>query len=511
MRALASGPETTPYWRSIALPRFPRLDRNLRVDVVVIGGGISGITTAYLLKQAGHKVALLERHRLAGMDTGHTTAHLTCVTDKRLTSLVRWYGEDHARAAWDAGIAAIDQIYHNVEQEGIDCDFRWVPVYLHTPLRQPEVRPADRKQLVAEAELAGKLGFPARFLEAVPYVGRPGMELANQALFHPRKYLRELVRRIPGGGSYVFESSPAGEIKEMPLSVQVNGHQVTCGQVAIMTNNPIVGTQSLVKATLFQTKLSLYTSYVVGARIPTGLIPEASYWDSDDPYYYLRIEPGRGYDYAIFGGEDHKTGQEQDTRRPYRHLIERLRELVPPAKVDRRWSGQIIETHDGLPYVGEVAEHQFMATGYCGNGMTFATVGALMCRDHFAGRKNPWTRLFDPSRKQLSGTWDYIKENADYPYYLLRDRIGGGPKLTAAAVPRGEGRLVHTEKGKRAAYRSEDGTLTLLSAVCTHLGCLVRWNQAEHTWDCPCHGSRFAPTGAVLSGPAEKPLLPSES
>jgi Rieske Fe-S protein len=257
---------------------------------------------------------------------------------------------------------------------------------------------------------------------------------------------------------------------------------------------------------LFQTKLALYTSYVVGARIPSGLLPQASYWDSDNPYYYLRIDPGRGHDYAIFGGEDHKTGQEKNTRKPYRDLAERLRKLIPEARIERRWSGQILETHDGLPYIGEVADQQFIATGYCGNGMTFATIAALMCRDQLAGKKNPWTRLFDPSRKQLSGAWDYLKENADYPYYLLRDRIVRGSEATPGEVRRGEGKIVKTTEGKRAAYRDDQGVLTLLSAVCTHLGCLVRWNQAERTWDCPCHGSRFAPTGAVLSGPAEKPL-----
>ena len=498
--------DTTPVWRAVSLPRFPRLSGNLRVDVVVIGGGITGITTAYLLKQAGHKVALLERGRLAAMDTGHTTAHLTCVTDTRLTQLARWYGEDHASAAWDAGFAAIDQIHQLITREAIACDFRWVPVYLHTPLRDAEVDASQRKKLLEEAELAERLGFPARFHETVPYVGLPGMELENQALFHPRKCLRALAARIPGRGSHVFEFSPAGEIEDAPLTIRVNGNHISCDYLAVATNNPVVGTVSLLKATLFQTKLALYTSYVVGARIPSGLLPEASYWDSADPYYYLRIDPGRTHDYAIFGGEDHKTGQERNTRKPYRELAARLRKLIPEARIDRRWSGQILETHDGLPYIGEVAERQFVATGYCGNGMTFATIAAIMCRDQLAGRKNPWTGLFEPGRKQLSGAWDYLKENADYPYYLLRDRLARGHEVTPADVPRGEGRIVRTRDGKRAAYRDEQGDLTLLSPVCTHLGCLVRWNQAEKSWDCPCHGSRFAPTGAVLSGPAEKGL-----
>jgi Rieske Fe-S protein len=188
-------------------------------------------------------------------------------------------------------------------------------------------------------------------------------------------------------------------------------------------------------------------------------------------------------------------------------LEETARRVLPQFEITHRWSGQVIETNDGLPFIGETSKKQFAATGYAGNGMTFGTLAAMMAHDCATGRRNPWRDLFDPSRAKVrGGTWDYIKENADYPYYLIRDRFIGPDAKSLRAVRPGEGNIIEIAGQKVAAYRSEKGTTTLLSPVCTHLGCHVKWNESESTWDCPCHGSRFTPTGKVLSGPAETPL-----
>jgi Rieske Fe-S protein len=279
--------------------------------------------------------------------------------------------------------------------------------------------------------------------------------------------------------------------------------------VVLATHTPLMGATGLVKALLFQTKLSLYTSYVVGARIPRGLLPEASYFDTADPYHYLRIDPRRSYDYAIFGGNDHKTGQESRTEACFRHLEAVLLAMLPEARVDHRWSGQVIETSDGLPFIGETAPGQFAATGYAGNGTTFGTLAGMMAVDFVLGRESPWGELFDPGRKKLrGGALTYLKENKDYPYYLVRDRLAPAEATSLRSVTRNQGRIVSLEGKKVAAYRGPDGSLALCSPVCTHLGCLVAWNEAESTWDCPCHGSRFSPEGKVLSGPAEDDLEP---
>ena len=503
---MATGsPISVSYWNdSASISRFPRLDQDLTTDVVVVGGGLTGLTTAYLLKRAGHRVVVLERDRCAQVDTGHTTAHLTCVTDTRLTELVRSFGEDHARAIWDAGLAAIARIDESVRTEGIDCDFSWVPAYLHA---RPDPTGNDVKQLQDEATLAADLGFDARFVDRVPFFDRPGVEFDGQARFHPRKYLAALARVVDGDGSHLFEHSAADEVKEDPLSVTVGSHTIHCGYVVVATHNPIVGKAGWLGATFLQTKLSLYTSYAVGGRVATGSVPDALFWDLGDPYRYCRLQPQREFDYVIVGGEDHKTGQESDPTGCFDRLESAVKEWLPDIELTHRWSGQVIETNDGLPYIGEMAPRQFAATGFSGNGMTFGTVGAMMAADAVAGRPNPWSELFDIKRTKIAGgLWDYLKENKDYPYYLIRDRFAGPETRSLRGIARGSGKIAEVNGTRVAAYRNDDGAVTMLSPVCTHMGCHVQWNPAEKTWDCPCHGSRFRPSGAVISGPAESPL-----
>jgi glycine/D-amino acid oxidase-like deaminating enzyme/nitrite reductase/ring-hydroxylating ferredoxin subunit len=497
-----------PFWiDSAPIQRFPRLQRNINVDVIVVGAGVTGITTAYLLRKAGSTVALIERERVASIDTGHTTAHLTYITDVELQELVRNFGEDHAQAAWDAGAAAIDEIERIVREESIECEFTRVPAYVHVRVGGSARKEAS--SLEKEAHLAAKLGFDAAYLDSAPYFNLPAVRFANQAKFHPRKYLRSLVEKIPGNGSQVFEKSAAVEFDAQKRRVKVNRNWISFDRVVMATNNPLVGLASIVSATLLQTKLSLYTSYALSGRLPSDTVPEALFWDTREPYDYLRIDRHRGFDYLIYGGEDHKTGQKKETKRAYVRLWRRLKKIIPEARVDHRWSGQIISTPDGLPYIGENAEHQFVATGYCGNGITFGTVAAMMARDWIAGRKNPWTDLFAVDRKKLKGaTWNYLRENKDYPYYMIKDRIARPEADSVSEVKRGDGMIIRSRGKKVAVFRDRNGNVHKLSPVCTHLGCLVRWNPAESTWDCPCHGSRFKPTGEVISGPAEEPLAP---
>jgi Rieske Fe-S protein len=285
---------------------------------------------------------------------------------------------------------------------------------------------------------------------------------------------------------------------------------VQCEYLVISTHVPLMGKTGLVSATLFQTKIYPYSSYVIGATLPKGRLPEASFWDTSDPYYYLRVDAGKKSDYVIFGGKDHKTGQETDTEERFQELAQTLVEFLPEAKPERRWSGQVIETSDGLPYMGETAKGQFAASGYSGNGMTFGTLAGMMARDAALGRSNPWHQLFSVNRKAVRGAWEYVKENFDYPYYFVRDRLAGTEGDSTRDVRRGDGKVINLDGQRVACSRDDEGNLRALSAVCTHLGCLVRWNGAEQTWDCPCHGSRFRPNGEVLAGPAEEPLQPVE-
>ena len=494
-----------PYWLDSAkIKSFPALNRNVSVDVLVIGAGVTGITAAYLLKQSGVSVALIERERAAIRDTGHTTAHLTYVTDTGLATLQKKFGADHAQAVWEAGAAAIDEIETTVVREAIDCEFARVPGYLHAPIDCDSKD--DNQDLKKVAYLAQQFGFDAAFLESIPHFGVPGIRFADQARFHPRKYLARLIEMIPGDRSHVFERTAAGKFDGKRRRVKANGHWITFDRVAVLTNNPLVGFASVTAATLFQTKLSLYSSYVLGARIPRGALPVALFWDTKNPYDYLRVDPRTGFDYAIFGGEDEKTGQGRTPTRCYDRLLAKLKKIAPEAQIDHRWSGQVIETNDGLPVMGENADRQFIATGFCGNGITFGTVSAMMARDWATGTKNPWTELFAVDRKMVRGIWDYLKENKDYPYYFVKDRLQRAEANSVRELKRGTGMIVKSKSGKLAAYRDSKGTVHKRSAICPHMGCIVRWNKAEKTWDCPCHGSRFKPTGQVIAGPAESPL-----
>jgi glycine/D-amino acid oxidase-like deaminating enzyme/nitrite reductase/ring-hydroxylating ferredoxin subunit len=502
---------THSYWTdSASLPRFRKLDRDEQVDVVVVGGGITGLTAAYLLTLDGRRVALIERERCAQIDTGLTTAHLTMVTDERLSALVKRFGRNHAQAAWEAGLAAIAHIDSIVADLEIDCDFAWVPAYLHGPVAQPAAEDV-RQSLREDASLASELGFDASFIEAVPFVGGPGIRFEDQARFHPRRYLAGLARAIADRGGMIFEHSAAEKFCDDPLSVTSNGHTLTCQEIVLATHTPLLGNAGMLGATLFQTKLALYTTYAISGRVEKGRIPDALFWDAADAYHYLRLEPQRDHDVVIFGGEDHKTGQSADTVECFNRLEQAVTSLVGAIEITHRWSGQVIETADGLPYIGETAPHQFAGTGYSGNGMTFGTLTGMMAADRIAGRANPWSALFNPSRKTLGALWDYLKENTDYPYYLVRDRFAGTEGKSVRAVPRGSGKVLHLNGQAVAVYRDARGRVTKKAADCTHMGCLVDWNDAERTWDCPCHGSRFKPDGAVVAGPAEAPLPDPEN
>ena len=494
------------YWNATAsLPRFKSISRHLKVDAVIIGGGLTGITAGYLLKKTGAKVALLERGRCAGADTGHTTAHLTYVTDYRLHEIAKTFGHAGAKAFWEAGITAIDQIDEIVRTASPHCDFKWIPGYLHASLNGETQK--DRALLERDAELAREFGFKSEFVENVPYANRCGVRFDHQAKFHPLKYLAPLLKKIDGGGSHVFENTGAGEIEANPLIVHAGKYKIHCDYLMIATHTPLMGKSSLFKSTLFQSKLSLYTSYVLGAKLPRGLLPEALFWDTNDPYYYLRVDAGKNFDYAIFGGEDVKTGQEDNARLVFKRLEAKLKKVLPAAKIQNRWLGQVVETNDGLPFIGENDGQQFIATGFCGNGFTLGTLSAVMARDRFLGRKNPWFDLFAVNRKKFhGGAWRFLKENADYPFYLLRDWLAKAEGGSLNDLKRGEGKILKLNGKKVAAHRAENGKVTLRSPVCTHLGCIVRWNNADKTWDCPCHGSRFKPSGEVFSGPAEVPL-----
>jgi glycine/D-amino acid oxidase-like deaminating enzyme/nitrite reductase/ring-hydroxylating ferredoxin subunit len=482
---------------------FARLDRDLDVEVLIVGGGIAGVTAAYLLSAQGRSVALIERGRIGGLNTGHTTAHLTYMTDTRLSDLVATFSRKEARLAWEAGQASIDLIEENVKRHAIDCGFCRVPGYL-VASEQCELT-EEGALLQQEAMVARQMGFEAYYLDAAPVTDRPGIRFEQQAKFHPLRYLDALAREAVRQGAEIFEDTEVTRFEEG--SVIAGGRTVKFQQVFVATHVPLQGEGGMVGAALFQTKLALYSSYAVRARLPGNALPELIWSDTADPFYYLRIEKDDQGLSCVFGGEDHKTGMEEHTENRFQNLERQLDRILPGAQVTHRWSGQIVETVDGLPYIGRTSDNQLLATGFSGNGMTFGTVAGMMVRDAISKEENAWRKLFDPGRKSASALAEYLRENKDYPVRMITDRLKVEESDPASLAP-GMGKVLEHDGERVAAYRDAAGNLTRCSAVCPHLGCIVAWNEAEQTWDCPCHGSRFHPTGELLAGPAEKSLEP---
>ena len=492
-------------WRAQTPPRFVG-DLPTEVDVVIIGGGISGLTAAYLLKRSGRRVAVFERERLGAGDSGNTSAHLTYVTDERITQLAKRFGDDGARLAWRGGAVAIDVIESN--SANIACGFQRLPAFLCSPFFDDDDPSASREALQRDADLAARLGFAAQYVDPGPVNGKPAVRFADQAVFHPLDYLFGLASAIDGGGSVVREGCEVGDVIQDPLAVIVDGENIACTDLVIATHTPLVGIRNLLGATLFQTKLYLYSSYVMGGPIDERSLMPGLYFDTSNPYFFLRVHERADGLYAIFGGEDHKTGQATDTANCYERLSDAFRRVVPSVQIERRWTGQVIETTDGLPYIGEVAPHQYIATGFAGNGLTFGTLAGMMIHDGITQRPNPWRELLDPTRKATSGgsLKRLVEENIDYPLYYVADRLRPHDGSGIENVPRGGGKVISLGGQRVAVHRKENGEVVKVSAVCTHMGCLVRWNDAEQSWDCPCHGSRFTPEGLVIGGPAEAPL-----
>jgi glycine/D-amino acid oxidase-like deaminating enzyme/nitrite reductase/ring-hydroxylating ferredoxin subunit len=485
----------------VSPPEFGKPSGRLKVDALVIGGGITGVTTAYLLKKAGLKVALVERYKIGGGETAHTTAHVTCVTDARLSELASSVGKPAASALWDAGLLAMQQIDTIAHENAIRCELRKVPGYLFAA----EGKPAgpERKSLADDARLAKEFGYDAELIDADPLFERPAVRFANQLKFHPLKYLYGLARRLPGDDSHVFQETDGTHLDEKKNVLHTPDGTISYGALVIATHVPLQGKTGTLSAALFQTKLAAYSSYAIKALVRRQ--DEALFWDTNDPYLYLRVDDHATETSVVLGGEDHKTGTKADTETRYTNLERTLRKIFPKAEPTCRWSGQVIETPDGLPYIGETSDHQFLATGFSGNGMTLGTFSAILIADLVVGRKNSWAELFDPHRKKLAGAWEYLRENKDFPAYFLKDHLTPVHQ-DAGEISPGDGALAKVDGKKCAVYVDEDGKQTVLSPVCPHLGCIVHWNPSEKTWDCPCHGSRFTSSGDLIAGPAEQGL-----
>jgi glycine/D-amino acid oxidase-like deaminating enzyme/nitrite reductase/ring-hydroxylating ferredoxin subunit len=495
---------TSLWLETVSRDTYRALDRDLDVDVAVIGGGLAGVTAARLLQLAGRRVALLEARRLGLGDTGHTTAHLTELLDAGYATLRSNFGRGGSALAAAGQRVAIERIAELAAGAGIDCGFERVPAFRYAESEEEARALDDELEAMQEAGLdAARVDRPP-----LPVPALAAIRVEDQAQFHPLAYVLGLARRFAEEGGLVFEGTRARKIsEERRCTVEAEGGRITCSEVVVMTHAPVSSRFAL------HSKMAPYRTYALAARVPT-LPPPGLYYDSRDPYHYVRTQRTADGAWLVAGGEDHKAGHEEHASTHHDALERWVRERWPAAEVAHRWSGQVWEPADGLAFIGRSSgsEHVWVGTGFSGTGMTFGTLAALVVADGILGIENRFAELHDATRvKPIAQARRYMAENVDVAGRLAKDRVARGEVESLAEVPPGEGRLVRVGGKMVAAYRSERGELTALSARCTHLGCHVQWNDAEACWDCPCHGSRFAAMGEVLSGPAVEALARVEA
>lgn len=490
----------TSFWKLGAQPTYPSLGgQSLETDVVIVGGGITGLTTAWLLQRRGIRCILVEQEQLGFGTTGATSAHLTEVLDIGYVQLVHDFGQEAAQLVTAAYRTALTSITAFASAYDVSC--RPLDGFRFT---EDE---SEIDQLKQEAETARKLGIRCELIGNVPLPrARAAVRFPNQARFHPQKYLRAMAEEFVEEGGLIFEHSRALKWEEADsVTLYLENGEIRGRTLVLATHTPI-------RFNLLQTELGPYTSYLVAMALE-GEIRDALYWDTARPYHYLRLLEHEGQPLLLVGGEDHKTGQEPDPESRFRSLEAFARERYDVGQTMFHWSHELFEPADGLPYIGRSpgSERVLLGTGYSGVGLTGGTLAALILADMASQKENPWAEVFRPSRfKPAAGASNFLRENADVALRWVADRLTGSELQSLDELPAGEGAVLRLQGRQVAIYRGEDGHLTVRSPVCTHLGCIVGWNSSEKTWDCPCHGGRYHATGEVLNGPPVRGLDPVE-
>ena len=502
----ADNGRTVSYWMVTAdvAPALP-LAGNVTADVCVVGAGIAGLTTAYLLARDGRRVVVVDDGPTGGGETCRTTAHLVTALDDRYYNLEHLHGVDGCRLAAASHASAIDRIEHIVQEHSIDCDFARVDGYLFLPPG------GDLSELDRELDAVHRAGLgDVVRVDRAPLTSfdtGPALRFPRQAQFHIVKYMWGLAAAAQKLGVTICNGTHAqGFHGGDEAHVETDRGTVRASAIVVATNSPVNDLVAI------HTKQAAYRSYVVGSRVPRNSVPAILLWDTLDPYHYVRIQAGGDSatdDVLIVGGEDHKTGQADDGERRFARLEAWTRERFPQARAfDYRWSGQVMEPVDSLAFIGcNPSDHDnvYVATGDSGNGMTHGTIAGMLITDLIGGRENPWTRIYDPSRTPVKALKEFARENVNVAGQYI-DLVTPGEVSDAGQVAPGHGAVIRRGTTKVAVYRSPDGRLEERSAICTHLGCVVQWNSVEATWDCPCHGSRFGTDGRVVNGPAVSPL-----
>jgi glycine/D-amino acid oxidase-like deaminating enzyme/nitrite reductase/ring-hydroxylating ferredoxin subunit len=470
-------------------------------DVLIVGGGITGVTTALLLQKAGKQCLIAEAHNLCFGTTGGTTSHINTFFDTSYDSIQSDFGTDATQLIAKATNQSRDLFAQNVETYSIDCGYEEKDGYVYAVDEQQAEQLDKMYKASLEAgvavEYVNEIPVPIPFVKAMVY--------RRQAQVHPTRYVQALAKAFEALGGTILENCPVENFDKENDVLQVR------------TANGTIRAKALIYATHIPPGINLlhfrnapYRSYVIAVTLNNNVYPDGLAYDMFDPYHYYRTQNIDGTRYLIVGGEDHKTAHEENTEACFNNLIAHTRKHFDVAAVTHRWSSQYFEPSDGLAYIGHLPgnpENVYVATGYGGNGITYSHIAAITLTDLITKGESEYTALFKPGRiKPVAGFEAFVKENADVVAQFIGKRIGADKIAELADIAPGEGRVVRYEGDHIAVYKDETGKIYALSPVCTHAKCIVGWNRAEKTWDCPCHGARYNLNGEVLTGPARRGL-----
>ena len=492
---------SSSYWiASTKVTDYPILNDDIDVDIAIIGGGMVGITCGLLLKREGYKVAIIEADRIIQGTTGHTTAKITSQHDLIYSKIKKQMGEEKSQQYADANESAINMIEQLIKEKNINCDFERLPAYVYTQSDEYV------QKIVDEAETAASLGIKASYLNEIPlpFPVKAALRFDNQAQFHPRKYLLALAQEIPGGGSHIFEQTRAIDIQEGDTCTVITNrkNKVTASKVIIASHFPFYDKQGL-----YFTRIYPEMSYVLGVKIKEQF-PKGMFINAENPGRSLRSQKFESGELILVGGDHHKTGQGGDTLKHYENLKNFAENTFEVQDILYRWSTHDCMTLDGVPYVGHLTSNTpniYVATGFGKWGMTNSTVSAIIIKDLIVKGESPWEPVYDPSRFTPGASIsNFVVENANVAKMFITGKLQSFPDDTE--INNGEAKVIEVEGQRVGAYRDEKGILHIVDTTCTHLGCELQWNNAENSWDCPCHGSRFTYEGDIIKGPTVKPL-----
>jgi glycine/D-amino acid oxidase-like deaminating enzyme/nitrite reductase/ring-hydroxylating ferredoxin subunit len=499
-----SDERTRSLWMATKVaPAAPKLAKNIKCDTVVVGSGIAGLSCAYELATKGQSVVVLDRGAIGSGMTARTTAHLTPICDDTLSAMIKLRGEKVSRLFYESQAAAVDRIEAVCRRHAIACNFRRLDGYLFPALGTDPRQAKD--ELDTEYAAARKVGAKVEKAVGIPFKGLRDvrcLRYPRQATFHPLKYLKGMAAVIKDHRGKLFAESPVVKFEEEDDGVAVTtkgGRVVRAARAIVATNSPINDRVEI------HSKQAPYRTYAMAFTLPRGALKDALYWDTADPYHYVRLNPGPGKsDYLIVGGADHKSGEADDGDVRFEAIEAWIRALVPElGKEVHRWSGQVLDTVDYSAFIGKNPgnENIYIVTGDSGQGMTHGALAGILLKDLIATGSSRWEDVYDPARKTASAVGNFVSENIT-AVKNLAEYLAPGELSSLDELQRGKGAIIRQGLKKIAAYRDKKGKLHQRSAKCTHLGCQVHWNSTEECWDCPCHGSHFSVDGEVLNGPA---------